>query len=279
MTRALPADLRSLNLQVIGYLHSQKTQKSAAGRQAETSVQDVDLTKMDRIELLPGQNFEQALLNLEGFSHLWILFWFHQAQGWKTMVKPPRGSAQKLGVFATRAPYRPNPLGLSLVPLVKKVGRELYVGDSDLLDGTPIFDIKPYVATTDSLPEATLGWMEFLRTKPLPLRCSKQARADFNFLKLQGFDLENLVRKQLERDPFNTGSKRVRRTSADRGIFAYRLWRIEFKLMDSYISIENIESVFHNDVDEKLRQQLSPFELGLYLGFAEKRNRPADPKQ
>lgn len=221
----------------------------------------------DVIELLPGRGFEQALQDLDGFTHAWILFAFHEARGWKPMVRPPRGIARKVGVFASRAPYRPNPVGLSLVPVLRVQGLKVWIGDSDLLDGTPVLDIKPYVATTDALPEAGLGWMEFLRAPALRLEASPAARAGFDRLRARGFDLESIVRKQLERDPFAKDSKRVRRTGRNRGVFAYRLWRIEFEVKDQALHIENIECVFHKDVDDALKARLSPFETELYLSF------------
>jgi tRNA (adenine37-N6)-methyltransferase len=110
------------------------------------------------IELFPEAAYEHGLEGLEGFSHLWLLFWFHHNTTWKAKVMPPR-SEKKRGVFATRSPHRPNPLGLSVVRLLRIEGRVLHVEDVDLLDGTPIFDIKPYVAYTDAVPAADSGWL------------------------------------------------------------------------------------------------------------------------
>lgn len=259
--------MTSVSFEVIGKLRSNnKTQKSSAGRQAEAvALGPVD--QMDVIELEGGQSFEQALTDLAGFTHAWVIFVFHETKGWKPMVQPPRGIDRKVGVFASRAPYRPNPIGISLVPIAKIEGRKIWIGDSDLLDGTPILDIKPYVATTDSIPDATLGWMEFLRAPALQISTTKLVGQQFASLRAKGFDLEAVVRKQLERDPFAKKSKRIRSLGQNRGIFAYRLWRIWFEVKDQILHIENIESVFHKDVDEKLRAKLSPFEIDLYVTF------------
>lgn len=253
----------------IGWLRSSnKSQKSSAGRQAEAfTAGDLTDDTMDVIELENGQDFEQALADLAGFTHAWIIFVFHEAKGWKPKVQPPRGIDRKVGVFASRAPYRPNPIGLSLVPLVKIEGRRLWIGDSDLLDGTPILDIKPYVATTDALPDAGLGWMEFLRAPALEISMSPRASTQLAGLHARGFDLESVIRKQLERDPFAKKSKRVRSLGKNRGVFAYRLWRIEFEAKDRVLHIENIDHVFHMNVDESLKAKLSPFEIELYLSF------------
>ena len=106
-----------------------------------------------------------ALRGIEGFSHLWIIWQFSQAvrQGWSPTVRPPRlGGNTRMGVFATRSPFRPNNLGLSCVRLLgmeetRKFGTVLHVGGADLMDGTPIFDIKPYIPYSDARPDARGG--------------------------------------------------------------------------------------------------------------------------
>ena len=107
-----------------------------------------------------------ALRGLEGYSHLWLLWHFSEArrEGWSATVRPPRlGGNERVGVFASRSPFRPNPIGLSAVRLKQIIfdparGPLLYVAGADLLDGTPIFDIKPYLPAFDSLPEARGGF-------------------------------------------------------------------------------------------------------------------------
>lgn len=116
----------------------------------------------------PGFRNPEALRGIEGFSHLWIIWQFSQALGkdWSPTVRPPRlGGNTRMGVFATRSPFRPNRLGLSCVTLLgverrEDVGAVLHVGGADLLDGTPIFDIKPYVPYCDSHPEALGGFTQ-----------------------------------------------------------------------------------------------------------------------
>ncbi|MCA8965035.1 MAG: tRNA (N6-threonylcarbamoyladenosine(37)-N6)-methyltransferase TrmO [Planctomycetes bacterium] len=104
------------------------------------------------------QGLQNALADLDGFSHLWVVFWCHLARGWKSKVTPPRDT-QKRGLFATRAPQRPNPIGLSCVRLVRIDKRVLHIADHDLLDGTPVLDIKPYLAYSDCVPDATAGYV------------------------------------------------------------------------------------------------------------------------
>ena len=110
----------------------------------------------------------EALRGIEGFSHLWIIWQFSEAvrQDWSPTVRPPRlGGNPRLGVFATRSPFRPNNLGLSCVQLLRvehtsHEGTVLHVSGSDMMDGTPIFDIKPYIPYSDSFPEASGGFTD-----------------------------------------------------------------------------------------------------------------------
>ncbi len=110
----------------------------------------------------------EALRGIEGYSHLWLLWEFSEAKrdGWSPTVRPPRlGGNKRMGVFATRSPYRPNPIGLSSVKLAGVVedgehGKMLLVLGADLIDGTPIYDIKPYLAYTDSHPDAVCGYAD-----------------------------------------------------------------------------------------------------------------------
>jgi tRNA-Thr(GGU) m(6)t(6)A37 methyltransferase TsaA len=113
-----------------------------------------------RIELLPGHHYEHALEDLERWELIWVIFWFHLNSGWRPKVLPPRSTTGRKGVFATRSPHRPNPLGMSVVRLERVEGLVLHIRDSDMLDGTPVLDLKPYVAYTDSHPGGGAGWLE-----------------------------------------------------------------------------------------------------------------------
>ena len=116
----------------------------------------------------PEYRSEDALRGIEDFSHLWLIWQFSQAvrEGWSPTVRPPRlGGNTRMGVFATRSPFRPNNLGLSCVRLLEvkhtqQYGTVLIVGGADLLDGTPIFDIKPYIPYSASRPEAAGGFTD-----------------------------------------------------------------------------------------------------------------------
>ena len=121
-----------------------------------------------RIIFEPKYRVAEALREIEGFSHLWLIFDFSKAEGkdFSPTVRPPRlGGNRRVGVFASRSPFRPNRLGLSLVRLLGvedagELGKTLLVGGADLLDGTPIYDIKPYLPFADSRPDAVFGYAE-----------------------------------------------------------------------------------------------------------------------
>lgn len=129
-----------------------------------------------RIVFEPRYRNADALRGLEDFSHIWLVWEFsanrHQAQ-WQPTVRPPRlGGNRQMGVFATRSPYRPNPLGLSCVCLESidyecADGPVIYVKGADLMDGTPIYDIKPYIKYADSRPDAVCGYVDSLQERSL----------------------------------------------------------------------------------------------------------------
>jgi tRNA-Thr(GGU) m(6)t(6)A37 methyltransferase TsaA len=108
------------------------------------------------------QGLQNCLDDVAGFSHLWVVFWFHLARGFRSRVVPPRDT-KKRGLFATRAPQRPNPIGISCVRLVRIEKRVLHIADHDMLDGTPVLDLKPYLPYCDSVPDARLGYVDDLR--------------------------------------------------------------------------------------------------------------------
>ncbi|MBQ9210527.1 MAG: tRNA (N6-threonylcarbamoyladenosine(37)-N6)-methyltransferase TrmO [Clostridia bacterium] len=137
---------------------------------------------ISRIVFAPDYRAAEALRGIEEFSHLWLIWGFHEAQreGWKPTVRPPRlGGNQRIGVFATRSPYRPNPLGLSSVRLVgvektPNRGTVLLVAGADLMNGTPIYDIKPYLPSADCHPEATGGFTDSHEKRRVAVRIPEE---------------------------------------------------------------------------------------------------------
>ena len=133
-----------------------------------------------RVIFEPEYRNPDAVRGLEDFSHIWLIWQFSRAvrEGWSPTVRPPRlGGNRRMGVFATRSPFRPNALGLSSVRLDRveldpALGPVLHVSGADLMDGTPIFDIKPYLPYTDSHPQAAGGFTDGLAHAPLTVECS-----------------------------------------------------------------------------------------------------------
>lgn len=143
----------------------------------------------------------EAIRGIEGFSHLWLIFGFHETvdQGWKPTVRPPRlGGNQRVGVFASRSTFRPNGLGLSLVRL-EGIGENgsLLLGGLDLLDGTPVYDVKPYLPYAESIPDAASG---FASVEIPRLRVEIADSAALAFGKLPD-RAQNLIREALSLDP------------------------------------------------------------------------------
>ena len=155
--------MENVNIQVIARMHSDFATKFGIPRQSGL-VEELKST----IVFEPEFRNPDALRGIGDFSHLWIIWQFSEAvrQGWSPTVRPPRlGGNTRMGVFATRSPFRPNNLGLSSVKLLgvehtEKFGTVLHVGGADLMDGTPIFDIKPYIAYGDSHPDAKGGFTD-----------------------------------------------------------------------------------------------------------------------
>ncbi len=152
------------DLKPIGYLESSYRGKFGTPRQSGLSPHAWSRLKI-RADLQP----EQALEGLEKFSHLWLIFIFHQNKTarYHAKVHPPRLGGESMGVFATRSPHRPNPIGLSLVELTQVEGDSLIFAGADLVDGTPVLDIKPYLPGLESKPEAKIGWLDRAEKKQI----------------------------------------------------------------------------------------------------------------
>jgi tRNA-Thr(GGU) m(6)t(6)A37 methyltransferase TsaA len=132
--------------------------RSGHGREEETPIQPVYAKGCKgRTEIFP--EFAEGLRDLEGFSHVYLLYHFHRAGAAKLLVKPFLQDIER-GVFATRAPCRPNAIGLSVVELVRRDGNVLYLDGIDVLDGTPLLDIKPYTAKFDRFETSRNGWQD-----------------------------------------------------------------------------------------------------------------------
>lgn len=146
----LPADA-AYALRPIGVVRSPWRLRPEAPRQGA-----VDPAAQACIVLRPG--LQNTLKDLAGFDRVWILAWFHWSRGWNQQVVPPRDRVKR-GVFATRSPDRPNPVGLTCAAIVRVHGCRVWVRGHDLLDGTPVLDLKPYIPAYDAFPDAASGWL------------------------------------------------------------------------------------------------------------------------
>lgn len=165
-----------ITMHTIAHIHTDLPEKFGVPRQSGLVPQ-----LQGTIVFEPDYRNPDALRGLEGFSHLWLIFRFHQAvrEGWSSTVRPPRlGGNRRMGVFATRSPFRPNNLGLSCVKLEgvsrdEKLGPVIRVSGADLVDGTPILDIKPYLPYADCPRDATGGFTDPLEAEPLEVECDE----------------------------------------------------------------------------------------------------------
>jgi tRNA-Thr(GGU) m(6)t(6)A37 methyltransferase TsaA len=141
----------SLELKPIGIIHSPYKNRGEAPYQGYKN------EKISEIEV--SKEFEEGLKDIEGFSHIIVIYWFHKSQGYHLLVKTPWDDSLH-GLFTTRSPHRPCPLGLTVVELVTREKNILEVKGLDAIDGTPLLDIKPYIPGVDERSVVKLGWLE-----------------------------------------------------------------------------------------------------------------------
>ncbi len=190
------------------------------------------------IKLEKNKNFEQALKDLEGFERIWVIYLFHLNDSWKPLVTPPRNDGKKVGVFASRSPHRPNGIGLSCVTLKKIDGLDIYISNSDILDGSPVLDIKPYLPWSDSFPESKTGWAKTGEKIVYTVEFFADALAICNrIFEEDGVNLAGYARVQLAFDPSDTTRKRVNQVSTDEFGLTYRNWQIIYKIDESKSSV------------------------------------------
>ncbi len=224
----------------IGFLRGGFANPQVAPRQGAYRANTVSRVELNsRFEGRPS-NFEQALQDLDGFERAWIVFGFHESQGWNPQVRPPRGDGSKRGLFATRSPHRPNGLGISCVRLlnVDTAKRSIEIAEHDLLEGTPIFDIKPYVRGADAFPNAQAGWLDFVEASAFSISESKEAARHLDWLEANGeMRLRPFIDEQLRYQPLDSDRKRVAKIEGAYSI-SFRTWRLDFSLDEAAQTLE-----------------------------------------
>ena len=217
-----------MNIEPIAYIATPFFSKFGIPRQSGLAASP------GRIVFEKAYRSPEAVRGLEEYSHLWLIWEFTEAksEGWLPTVRPPRlGGNKRVGVFATRSPYRPNSLGLSCVKLERVALEEpeapvLYVTGADLLDGTPIYDVKPYLPFADSVPLARGGFADGVREQRLAVTVPESLRPAL------GEDLPVLT-EILAQDPrphYQEDPDRVYR-------FEYGDWRLGFKVADGQLTV------------------------------------------
>ena len=233
----------------IGFIRCSEKYKFEAPRQS------VFAGRSGYVELLPEFGGD-AIADLEGFERIWIIFCFHLniSSGWKSRVAPPFTPEKwQYSVFATRSPYRPNQIGMSCVRLCGLDGNKLLLENIDMLDGTPVLDIKPYIPEADAFPDAAAGWRD-----KLDIAQPEEWTLEFSdlFLEKNAFlsemdvpDLVNFCRIQLKYNPLDRKRKRIYISGSGSAELGCRTWRILFSCDESYrtVRVLNVRSNYTAD--------------------------------
>jgi len=232
----------SFAMQTIGLVHSCFREKFGIPRQPGLVAE-----ARAEIEILPPFDREEAFSGLESFSHIWVIFVFHQClrQNWKASVRPPRlGGNRRIGVFASRSTFRPNPLGLSVLKfdgMARRQGRlYLQISGVDLLDETPVLDIKPYLTYADSLPQAVSGYAPQAPKPAGQLIFSAEAEAQCQQYAQDYPQLRALIENLLRLDP--RPAYRAQ-TGGEDAMYAMRLldFDLKWEVRDSKIHVLRLE--------------------------------------
>jgi len=234
-------DSSHLVVRPIGFVRTQSRFKFDSPSQPNP-----ESVEVNRIELLPGFQYELALQDLVGFEKIWVISWFNRNKHWRPRVMPPRGQAVRRGVFATRSPHRPNPIGLTCVSLFKIEGLTLQVGPLDLVDGTPVLDLKPYLRTVDSYPESSLGWIDAVESEEstppaFKIELSTEAERQLEWLRANwDIDFTDRAFGILRRDPSPHRTRRILKLPENRFRMACGAWRLFFRVDSHTVTIESI---------------------------------------
>lgn len=198
-----------------------------------------------KIEFPLESRYVEAVHGLEGFSHIWLITLFHQAirEDWKARIRPPRlGGNKSIGVFASRSPFRPNPIGLSAVRLdrIEKKSSKivLHLAEVDLVDGTPILDIKPYVAYSDSIEDTQAGYTEEKAWESLPVQFSKSFDRAYECHEKKYPNLKDLIEEIVHQDPRPAYKKK----SDEKQSYAFKLYDFDvvWSVENSIATIEKL---------------------------------------
>lgn len=223
-----------MNIEKIGTVFSCFKVKFGTPRQAQ-------IAKNSRgyIEFEQKWEPEKCLRGLEQFSHVWVLFWFHGNKNlrYSPVVRPPRLS-ERVGVLASRSPLRPNPIGLSLCKIEKVTSTKLYLSGIDLIDGTPVLDVKPYIHEYDSVEDSQKGWLAKLEDAYLAVEFTECALEQIASCGIA--DLQNTISDILRNDIRNRNDRSVRNAGKVLG-FYYENLNILFSTVGTTVTVLEIQ--------------------------------------
>ncbi len=241
----------SFNIVPIGYFHCDSQYPAEVPRQPSWG------NNKGYIEIKPEFQDKRLWHQLDGFSHIWVQFIFHKNTHWKPMTQPPYFEAEKVGTWASRSPYRPNRLGMSCLPLLKINNNKIFVEQHDLLNGTPIIDIKPYVTQTDAFPDARMGWLQNMDREQYDVRIQPSATAKLTWLKQNSsIDFAGFIHTQLSHQPDDVRYKRIKKCVENENlVISHRTWRIEYQIQDRKVEILDISSGY---TSQQLSEQEDP---------------------
>ncbi|MDO6428224.1 tRNA (N6-threonylcarbamoyladenosine(37)-N6)-methyltransferase TrmO [Thalassotalea sp. 1_MG-2023] len=236
-TTNIPLIMSSYQFSPIGYVHSPYKEKFAIPRQP-----GLVSAAQGTIELINDFNQQELTRGLADFSHIWVLFVFHQTaeQGWKPLIRPPRlGGNKKIGVLASRSTFRPNPIGMSVLSLddIRVTNKQclLHVSGLDLLEGTPVLDIKPYVPYSDSVPQANASYATHAPNETISVSISESVNEFLLNVNSRYPKLSSLIIQVLEQDP----RPAYKQQQVDDKIYGIRLY--EFNIKWRLISARKIQ--------------------------------------
>ena len=226
-----------LQLHPIGVIRTPFRTKYCAPRQPASAKRKT----IGLITLSEGMNFEQALDDLDGFDYIWVLFWFHENKNWKPKVLPPHGGRSKRGLLSTRSPHRPNPIGLSLCKLIGINGRTIRIENPDMLDGTPVLDIKPYIPHVESHPHAKEGWIAASNEQTAPaykVAIASEVKASLRgLLPEERREIVNYLTDVLSHDPHPHVYRRIKLQGDGTSVIAVKRWRFMFVLEGTIVRV------------------------------------------
>ncbi|MBO4304254.1 MAG: tRNA (N6-threonylcarbamoyladenosine(37)-N6)-methyltransferase TrmO [Lentisphaeria bacterium] len=251
MPEEITEKIASFPFKAIGYVRTSSRYRYEATRQASFSGVPAF------IEWAKDEpRYALAAKDLAGFDRIWVIFCFHlNWDHWNPMVRPPVSpDGKKYSLFATRSPHRPNPIGLSCVELLSVEENGLSLRNCDILDGTPVLDIKPYIPEADAFPDSAAGWHDRIRDEGYKVTFTELFLEKSRFLaSLCSLDVENFCRVQLKFSPLDASRKRVKHAGEGEYSIGCRTWRALFLVREEEKTVL-VTDLFSNYTEAELEK-------------------------